>query len=257
MRSGKIEIDTATGFILALLFILVVVGILFSVKELFIGEDLSGQLPCWITNNIKYNGAIFSLIPSGCSLQVVDDVNMEKFASLIRGTWWMFLQGEEDFGNTADEIFPVYAIVPNEDISLEEYFSYILTTNKGKKTSDIAHSDYAYLEANTDEQTLCFDQGTSDSIKNLYLEKGKTYYIMFYDDQPPSSIGGDRILISSDPDFDATSWISKASFTTLGAVAGTFTTGSIVGGIVGFNINSYSESECIIYTSNLLGEPEE
>jgi hypothetical protein len=255
MRSAKIEIDTATGFLLGLLALVVIIGIIILIKNLFIGEDLASQIPCWVTNNLKAGGSFFSLIPS-CSRNLAEDVDMEKFASLVRGTWWMYLQGEEDLGNAADEIFLAYVFTPKEDISLEEYFKYILSTNHGEK-SDIAHSDYAYLEKNTIGQTLCFDKsGEDNSINNFYLEKGKTYYIMFYDDQPPTSIGGDRILISPDPDFDATKWSSKIISTILGSAIGSAvatetplgTVDAVIGGVVGFNLVSYSNSECLIYS---------
>jgi len=62
------------------------------------------------------------------------------------------------------------------------------------------------LEKNTKANTLCFDKSNDENINNLYLKKGETYYIMYYDDQLPHDFDNDILLISSNPDFDAGYW---------------------------------------------------
>ena len=128
------------------------------------------------------------------------EITEEKFAELLRDTKWMFKEGECDFGNAHDEFYPVYAFIPNEDgIALDEYLRDSTKNNKGR-TSTFAKSDYNYIESNTEGQGICFDLEDS-GIQNNILTPGETYYIQYFDDQPAHTIG-DKILVSSDPNFD-------------------------------------------------------
>ncbi|MBS3072313.1 hypothetical protein J4477_00580 [Candidatus Pacearchaeota archaeon] len=140
---------------------------------------------------------------------------------MVRRSWWMYLQGEDnDFGNAGDEVFPIYQFTPSEDINLGVYLAYALSHSNSALVTDISKSDYAYLEKNTKANTICFDKSSEDTINELYLKKGETYYIMYYDDQLPHDFDNDFLLISSNPDFDAGYWkdIGITSVVGVGAV---------------------------------------
>jgi len=251
---------TETPFVVLTIVLLVLgISIFLILKSAFLNDVSMRETVCYFSNNIKSGGAAFAFFPSMCSLEVIQEgepMTKKEFASLIRRAWWMYLQGEEDLGNAGDEVFPVYQFTPSEDILLKDYFEYILEYNSNsptKKASDISKTDYAYLERNTKDNSLCFDKISDDtSIQNYYLKKGNTYYIMFYDNQAPHDDDwGDKILISSDPDFDAGLWatyfINIAAYT-IGATGGL--PGIIVsvsGANLGIDLAGGQEGTCINY----------
>ena len=190
-------LDLVTSLVLALAFIAFVVGLIVAVNENILNVKSVQQVGCWITNTLQCTGGIFSSAPSLCSYETLEDpVDTKKLAALARDTWWMYKQGTCDYGFVGDEIFPAYAFTLEKDIKLSEFFSYITAHNRGK-TTDIVHSDFAYLEENTKGPTLCFDRATID---DLTLKKDTQYYMIFYDDQPAYD-QGDLVLISEDPKF--------------------------------------------------------
>ena len=214
--------------VLGLVFLAMFIGIIIVAQGDLLTKETATQTGCWLTNSVKCSGGVFTSMPTLCTLETVDDpVDTAKLASLTRETWWMFKENTCDFGNVADEIYPVYAFTPKEDISLVDFTAYTLTHNSAGQVVSGDKSDYAYLETNTPGQTICFDKSKEDSaISNLKLEKGKVYYMLYYDDQPISE-EGDKILITENADFDVGYWkeVGIATVIAAGAVVVTAATG--------------------------------
>ena len=193
--------------VLGLVFLAMFIGIIIVSQGDLLTKETATQTGCWLTNSIKCTGGVFASIPTLCTPETVDDpIDTAKLASLTRETWWMFKENTCDLGNVVDKIYPVYAFTPKEDMSLVDFTAYTLTHNSAGQIVSGDKSDYAYLETNTPGQTICFDKSKEDSaISNLKLEKGKVYYILYYDDQPIKE-EGDKILITDNPKFDAGYW---------------------------------------------------
>ncbi|MBI5797619.1 hypothetical protein HZA98_01805 [Candidatus Woesearchaeota archaeon] len=199
-KKGEAPISVTTGVILAVIFLVVVLAIFLVAKTSFLNTEQIQQTNCWASNSIKCNGGLFHAMPNLCDFNTVDNVDTAKLAQIIRDAWWMYKQGSCDFGTAVSEFYPVYAFTPKEDINLQDFFQTIMSTNRGVE-ADLTHSDYNYLEQNTAQQSLCFD--TNDAgIKEYKLSKGKLYYILYYDDQQIQTGTKDKVLISSNPDFN-------------------------------------------------------
>jgi hypothetical protein len=258
-KKGDAATTETPYVVLAIVLLVLGISIFFVLKSAFWNDASMLEKVCYFSNNIKSGGAAFAFFPSMCSLEVIPEgepMTKKEFASLIRRAWWMYLQGEEDLGNVGDEVFPVYQFTPSEDILLKDYFEYILEYNSNsptKKASDISKTDYAYLERNTKDNSLCFDKISDDtSIQNFYLKKGNTYYIMFYDNQAPhNNDWGDKILISSDPDFDAGLWKSYLVTGATGILLSGGGTLSFVaaasGASIGISLSDAQSSTCLTY----------
>ncbi len=251
-KKGKMAIETLVS-IIALCLVLVVFIIIFtSSKELFSSQALSSYA-CWATNGIKNGGSAFTLFPSACSMQIIDEpVDLERFVDLLRKAWWMYGRGEWEMGVAKDEVFTVYTITIKEDILLENFFTYLLTHNKGKEVKDPTYSDYNWFEEGSEGgQSLCFDAKSETIMADKKLEKGETYYILFFDDQLPYEVH-DQVLISQDQNFDTGYWkdaIKKIASVGIG--------GMILGsGTRAFSILFPPDKGCVSYTPIGLSEGE-
>jgi len=195
--------------VLGLVFLAFFIAILIAARGETLNAEFFQQLGCWSTNTIKCGGGAFSGLPSLCTLQTVEEpVDVAKLADLTRDTWWMYKQGECDYGTAIDEVYHVYAFKADKDLTLQSFFAQILQNSRGEPVGDaVERSDYAFLESGSLAQTLCFDKSDEKSsiATDLTLESGKPYYIIFYDDQPETETG-DMILISANPSFDADYW---------------------------------------------------
>ena len=225
-----------------------------------IKENTVERSVCMFTNTINNGGGLFSAIPSLCNTEYIEQpVDMAGFSNLIRDTWWMYLQGKGDIGLAGDEVHLTFSFTPAEDIKLIDYFGYSMNHTRTKYTDDITKSDYAYFETNTLGNTICFDKSNEkSSINNLYLEKGETYYIFFYDDLSPHEMN-DMILISTDSDFNADYWkaILLDYWTYMGPPGKIASTVSSLTGheSLSFYIANYvKDSSCVDYG---LGNPNE
>ncbi|MBL7051929.1 MAG: hypothetical protein ISS01_02465 [Nanoarchaeota archaeon] len=200
-KKGKLAPEQTAKLIIAVIVILSIVSIALFMKGTF-DTDFFSQTACWLTNTAKCGGGFFSSFPSACRFNVAEEpLSMEEFSTVLTDTWWMYKEGTCDYGASVDETYFAYAFQPKEDIELKEYFSYSIE-HKGGVETDAVHSAYNYLEQNTNYQTLCFDT-LSEGIKDLKLSSNEYYYIIYYDDQ--DLIGkseGDRILITTDRNFD-------------------------------------------------------
>ena len=193
-----------------IVFLAMFIGILIVFKDDFNKETVV-QTICWATNSIKCGGGLFVALPS-CTLETLEEpIDETQFASLLRATYWMYKQGECDFGVQEDQVYPVYSFQLSEDINLGEFLNSLTQRKDGEiiKNLDIKYSDLAYLEDGTYYQTLCFDTNDKEGISNKKLVKGKLYYIIYYDDASQLVAGilssrekSDAILISDDPTFD-------------------------------------------------------
>lgn len=206
--------DVIIYAVLGLVFLGMVIAVYVTLQGTVLNKEAFVQTGCWLTNSIKCGGGVFSAMPNLCFPETIEEpIGTEKLADLTRDTWWMYKEGTCDMGNVGDEIYSAYAFTPEKDIGLGEFFAQILThnSNSPKKEVSIENSDYSYLEKNTKDNTLCFDKSEYDegnTIQQMYLEEGQIYYLLFYDDQGPEDDGGDKILVSQDPSFDAGWWKS-------------------------------------------------
>ena len=203
-KRGKLAPEQTAKLIIAVIVILSIVSLVLFMQGTFT-SDFFSQTACWMTNTAKCGGGFFSYFPTACRFNVIEDpISMEEFSTVLTDTWWMYKEGSCDFGATIDETYFAYAFSPKEDIDLVEYFSYSIS-HKDASETDVVHSAYNYLEQNTNYQTLCFDT-ESEGIKDIKLSTDEYYYIIFYDDQDLIGTSeGDRILITTDRNFDSQS----------------------------------------------------
>jgi hypothetical protein len=245
--------------------LLILIGAI-GVMAAFLTPNFFSQSGCWMSNTLKCGGGVLSgALPDFCQLEVIEvGADMERFSTIVRDTWYQYKQGECDFGITGDEIYVAYAFTPEEDISLADYFDYILNHNRGEEVQDVIYSDYNYLEANTPGLSMCFDN-SDNNIKNFNLKSGEIYYVSFYDNQEENI--NDMILISSEPNFDAGYWASQADLATyavagaagsllslstggIGAVvivAGSAAGGALIGAESGLTLWGDPEGGCLVY----------
>tara|TARA_Y100000310_G_C20689321_1_gene821173 strand:- start:2664 stop:3503 length:840 start_codon:yes stop_codon:yes gene_type:complete len=204
--SKQAEISTTFIVTLSLGLVFLLIAVLFVAQlSSFATVDFFSQSSCWSANTVKCGGgALADIIPNLCSFETIEEsLDEEALAAALRNVWWMYKEGTCDLGSAVDEVYPIFAFSPSNDIDLQEFIEYLITHNRGKEIKEgSTNSDYNYFEENTRGQALCFDN-SDESINNLYLDKGETYFIIYYDDQ--ELIGedyNDAILITTDPSFD-------------------------------------------------------
>ena len=175
------------------------------------------EYACWFSQTLKAEATF--LFPSTCStINVKEAQNKKGIATLMRKCWWMNGQGEKDIVTGArwpeilkKKVIPwediarnCYAFTPSEDISFQDFETYLTKYDKsGEKVSgteekDLKKTTWWYIQKTSSEKTgICFDKKIEKK-----LQKGKLYFIIFYDDRGPIATGArDRILISRDPGF--------------------------------------------------------
>jgi len=216
----------------SLIALVVISSIFITARAGVLGEDSIHRMGCWGSSQFKCSGGILSSVPISCPFKVIEDpLDQEQVAGVLTGTWWMYLEGTCDFGAAGDEVYPAYAFSVKEDIDLSTLLNKELAAKWKGEDVDIEKSDYTYLEENTVGQTLCFD--TNDAgIEEGKLLAGKPYYISYLDDQELFEFKlfeykQDRILISSDPEFDRYTFQNQM-ITTVAAVYGAVAGGTIV-----------------------------
>ena len=225
-KKGEISTTFIVTLSVGLVFLLVAVLFVVQIGD-YLNQDFLSQTSCWATNTVRCGGGVFaSVVPNLCAFDTIEEpLDEEGLAYYMRDSWWMYKEGQCDFGTAADDVYPVYAFSPEEDLYIPDFFARILSFSRNVKVDDVENSDYNYFEANTEGQTLCFDMESPD-IENLYLEKDETYFILYYDDQ--ELIGqsyGDRLLVSTDSEFDK-EWTEN--MLTAGAVGAAVTAGLII-----------------------------
>ncbi len=175
------------------MFLVIGLGLILMVTGVITVESVS-ETVCWMSNHIQASSFVTqNLLSSGCSFtQKTEAQDLKGISKLITQTWWMYGEGKLDFGVAKDEIYTVYAFTIKDEVNITNLiyiYNYLLTHALGS-TSTSEKSDYNYLQENAKGPTLCFEK------KSLYVEKGKTYFILFLDDQRPKEYG-DKVIISS------------------------------------------------------------
>src|SRR3989339_804033 len=171
--------------VLGLVFLGMFIAVLIALQDDLLSAETWQQGGCMLTNTVKCSGGIFSGMPSLCFLETREEpIDQEKFASLLRRSYWMFKRGECDISMQVDTVYPVYAFQLSEDINIADFINSLTIRKDGeiKPYIDITKSDLAYIESGTYYQTLCFDTGDEEGIANGKLLKEKQYYILNYDD---------------------------------------------------------------------------
>jgi hypothetical protein len=206
-KKGKIVITKVVSIVLLLAFAVLAFGIFAQAKASALNLDTLQEVSCFSSNTLKCSGGAFSAISSLCGLNVVEDeVGKEEVAGLIKSTWGMYLQNSCDYGSIStvtagDNFFLTYSFTPKEDILISDLFNHMITTNNGRPVKEVKKSDYNFIEEKTERYTMCFDVN-SYGIDEKKLEKGQRYYLIYYDDYTLTGYSEDKVIISSDPEFN-------------------------------------------------------
>lgn len=175
------------------------------------------EYTCWLSQAMKAD--LSFLFPSACSpIDVEESQTMEGIASLMRKCWWMHGQGDKDIitakttlGKGYEKVISwkdlsstCYLFTPKEDIHLTKLEEYLHTYDRVGNVvrRDSQSSTWYYIQKeDREERGICFDKRFLEKEEEK-LQKGKRYFIIFYDDRSPLSNGErDKILITRDPDF--------------------------------------------------------
>jgi hypothetical protein len=213
-RGQGATVPLIIGLVISLVTLFVIFSIYGYAQTSALNVETVTQTGCWLSNTVKCGEGFFSFWPSLCAIDVKEEpVTKKEVAKMIRDTWWMYKgQSECDFGNIGDEIFPVYAFEPAEDIAIIDLLDHMRTHNRGRPVTKATKSDYNYIEQGSKLYTLCFDMHDKEGIAQGKLAAdADPYYMFYYDDQELVEFGyqsltleykSDAILISTNPSFD-------------------------------------------------------
>lgn len=193
-----------------------------------VGVVGTNEYLCWLSQAMKAD--LSFLFPSACYvIDVEEPQDMNGIAMLMRKCWWINGQGEKDINSEeewaekikdkviwwGDVARTCYLFTPKEDTLITDFEEYLKTHDRtGKEVKEDSESTtWNYIQKKPTEKTgICFDEKFEEDTK---LQKGRLYYIIFYDDKSPISEGErDRILISRDPEFgkeqtEFTAWLEE------------------------------------------------
>lgn len=198
MKKAKLEMETLGKILLLSAFLIIVLLMFVSCRQRFtdVGKVTAQEYFCFLTNTIEHYTPYF---PTSCRTIVMEDeVNVSHLSNLIRKTWWMYGKGKYDLGPqdwksgifVKSPTFGVYAFKAGEDIQLGNLKKYMLEHDRGLKTKDARLSDWSFVEKGSEAKTVCMKEA---------IEKGKTYYITFYDSRTMIGEGlVDKIFIKKD-----------------------------------------------------------
>ncbi len=215
MRSGKMEFETLAKILLLTAFLIIVLllfkGCIDAYRDL--GTVGMREYTCWATNLMKAN--VVSVWPSTCREQIVKDkVDTKTFGRLMGTCWWEYGQGKWDMGprkeldnwddyfkyaasaiTESDTVMTCYALIPKEDIKVDELKTYMETHNvKGDKVTKVKDTMWNYLQEVAKGDNVCFDENFDENDGGM-LKKGEIYYIKFLDDRGTLTLGTRDLLI--------------------------------------------------------------
>ncbi len=206
VRKGAVEMDTLVTIILGLAFLVIAIGIIYTVFTPSYADF--SEFSCWTTNSIKASNLFFKkFLPSSCSMiEIEKPVDVQGLTELLRKTWWMYGQGENDFGWSDNEItvysFTFAGTENSPYITYSNLLNYLLRHNLGDAVKDIKDSDYNYLQKGSEKQTLCY----GNKIGGTSLNKNERYFIIFIDDSGLGDLG-DKIAITKTPNLKQESMV--------------------------------------------------
>lgn len=217
VKKAKLEMETLGKILLLTVFLIVFLLMFKGCQDQMnnVGTVGMNEYLCWLSQTMKAD--LSFLFPSGCQVidKEEDPVDKQGISILMRKCWWMHGQGEKDVpgGLSLDWAMVVgwtdvartcYIFTPENDTSLKEFETYMRTHDRTgtEKKIDSETTTWAYIQKKPTKETgICFDKRIANEGDKL--QKGKRYFIIFYDDRAPLSATGvrDRIIISRDPNF--------------------------------------------------------
>ncbi|MAG78705.1 hypothetical protein CL616_05060 [archaeon] len=219
-KKGAASMEQITILLAAIAGLIVILLIYTSASGSFLNFDFFSSTSCWASNGIKCSGGAFTFVSSLCSPQKIDEpIDQEQLASLLRDTYYMYHRSECDLNNIGGELYVTYFFEVDQEISISSFIAYLFENNRGEPEKDMAKTDIAYLEENTQGNTLCFDTNY-DEIADFKLKPKKTYYIHYWDrDSLLYPNQGDRIIITRDSNIITTQDILEDTFINVGSAA--------------------------------------
>lgn len=214
---AKLEMETLGKILLLTAFLIIFLILFKGCQDQMenVGTVGLNEYLCWLSQAMKAD--LSFLFPSACYVIDVEELqDMEGISLLMRKCWWINGQGEKDINSEenwankiknevikwSDMARTCYLFTPKEDTPITDFEEYLKTHDRtGKEVKEDSESTtWNYIQKKSTEKTgICFDKKFEDDPK---LQKGKMYYIIFYDDKSLISEGErDRILISRDPEF--------------------------------------------------------
>ncbi|MBT3984804.1 hypothetical protein HOE91_00760 [archaeon] len=204
-KRGAAAPEQIAIIIAAVIGLVVILLIYIAAKGSFLNVSFMSSTACWMSNGMKCGGGFATFTPNLCTPDKVEDVltqESEELASLLRTTYWMYHKSKCDFTNTEAAVYSSFYFELEEDLAIGELLVYMSENNRGD-SSPIEDSDLAYLEENTEGNTICFDGQVDEIAVEHKLKKEKTYYIHYWDrDKLIYPERGDRIIVTDDPYID-------------------------------------------------------
>ncbi|MDP2909417.1 MAG: hypothetical protein Q8N77_06455 [Nanoarchaeota archaeon] len=213
-KKAKLEMETLGKILLLTAFLIIFLLMFKGCKDQMtnVGRVGLNEYVCWFSHALKAD--LTFLFPSGCQTIDVEKTQTETdIARLMRTCWWMHGQGDKDIttGETLAGILAqrsiwwydiartCYVFTPDKDVPVTDLENYLRRRDKSGKEieKDSKATAWYYIQKKDREEIgICMDR------REEKLQKGKKYFIIFYDDRSPISQGvRDRILISRDPNF--------------------------------------------------------
>lgn len=196
MKKGAIEMETLVKIILGLAFLVFFIGLIVVITSTDSGA--LSKFSCWLSNGLKSSNKLFQKqLPTTCMLfEPEEPAGMEEIAKMLTDTWWMFGKGGWDLGWTDNER-AVFWFTSKENTNFTGIINYLLLHNEGRSVTEIADSDYNYLQKGSEKQTLCYGAKIlEDNIPKL--KAGTKYFIVFFDDSGLEE-RGDKVVITAKP----------------------------------------------------------
>ncbi len=216
-KDAKMEMDTLGKILLLTAFLIIFLLIFKGCKDSYgeIGITSLKEYVCWGSNLL--NAEASAMFQSTCSPIIVtkpeEGLEKKHISDLIRTAWWMYGKGKLDIitegfitykraigVSSTDQVFPVYAFHPKEDIDIFDLENWMQSHGVGDK--ELKFSDprttWNYVNKGTKlKKGICFQNSVFKHTGKL--EKNKVYYVLFLDDRIYNE---DRIVISTNPKLD-------------------------------------------------------
>lgn len=208
-RGAGLESESLVKIILLVVF-LVIAAIL--IVSFFTSASTSKTkvYGCWISNGIMSSNVLLrGAMSVPCKQEIIEDpMTKQDFAVYLTDVWFMFGKGKWDFHVTSDDWTTIAAFKLKEDVMLKDLYLHLMT-HKGSRNlaeggtldvKDLASSDYNYLQAGSQGQTICFHEDLKPQDGIAGMAKSKVYYLLFWDDTARGSSTGDKIIITTKPE---------------------------------------------------------
>ncbi|MFH1972834.1 MAG: hypothetical protein ABIJ18_05135 [archaeon] len=203
-KKGELAPDQLVIIVGALVTLVILILILVTAQSSFLNLNFVSTTSCWASNGLKCGGGVFSFTPNMCAFGVEEEpVDEARLAEMLRDTYWMYHRAECDFGRK--EVYTVYSFSPNEEMDIGSLLNHMSSNNRGKPVDSISNSDLDYIEENTVGNTICFDEEDFNQENDFSFDLDKVYFIHYFDIDKSKDFD-DKIIVSSDSNFDILYW---------------------------------------------------